>query len=149
MDFLCSRPEVNPERIGVEGMSQGGGLSLATAALDSRIVACASDAPFLCHWSGASSRFRNGWRNLSRDKVLSILSYADVMNLMDRIRCPAHVSMGLLDEVYSPALIQVACNRIQSPKKIYYYPYGRHADDEWSRGEAREMWLREMLVPRD
>ena len=39
IDFLTSRAEVDPSRIGVLGFSQGGGLTLATAALDSRVKA--------------------------------------------------------------------------------------------------------------
>src|SRR5262249_13180676 len=39
VDFLCSRAEIDTSRIGVWGFSQGGGLSLATAALDRRITA--------------------------------------------------------------------------------------------------------------
>ena len=37
VDFLCSREEVDSKRIAVRGGSQGGGLSLSTAAIDPRI----------------------------------------------------------------------------------------------------------------
>ncbi|MCE1196794.1 dienelactone hydrolase family protein, partial [bacterium] len=40
VDYLASRPEVNPARIGALGMSMGGTLSWWTAALDPRIAAC-------------------------------------------------------------------------------------------------------------
>ncbi|MHC4570154.1 MAG: acetylxylan esterase, partial [Planctomycetota bacterium] len=52
VDFLESRPEIDKSRIGVEGGSQGGGLSLATAALDPRIAFCAPDIPWLGDWVG-------------------------------------------------------------------------------------------------
>jgi len=45
VDFLCSRPEIDTGRIGVWGFSQGGGLSLATAALDRRISAAVAGVP--------------------------------------------------------------------------------------------------------
>jgi len=44
---LCSRKEVNPELIAVAEGSQGGGLSLSTTALDSRISLCAPHISFL------------------------------------------------------------------------------------------------------
>ena len=46
IDFLVSRPEVDPERIAIMGTSQGGGIALAVAALDSRIRAVAAHLPF-------------------------------------------------------------------------------------------------------
>ena len=48
IDFLCSRPEVDVSRIAVEGASQGGALTFATAALNNdRIAVCAPQVPFL------------------------------------------------------------------------------------------------------
>ena len=48
VDFLCSRSEVDTSRIAVEGGSQGGALSFATAALDNeRIDLCVPHVPFL------------------------------------------------------------------------------------------------------
>lgn len=39
VDYLCSRPEVDPERIGMMGMSQGGTITAFTAAVEPRIRA--------------------------------------------------------------------------------------------------------------
>ncbi|MEL6988904.1 MAG: acetylxylan esterase, partial [Bacteroidota bacterium] len=48
VDFLFEQSEVDKNRVAVEGGSQGGALSFATAALDNeRIMACAPDVPFL------------------------------------------------------------------------------------------------------
>jgi len=48
IDFLFSRHEVDTTRVAVEGASQGGALTFATAALNnSRIKACAPQVPFL------------------------------------------------------------------------------------------------------
>ena len=48
VDFLLSRDEVDGERIGVSGSSQGGGLAISTAALRPEIRAAAAGCPYLC-----------------------------------------------------------------------------------------------------
>jgi cephalosporin-C deacetylase-like acetyl esterase len=47
LDFLATQSEVDTQRMGITGGSQGGMLSLATAALDSRVMLCAPDIPFV------------------------------------------------------------------------------------------------------
>ena len=39
VDYLCTRPEVDPERIGMMGLSQGGTMTAFTAAVEPRIKA--------------------------------------------------------------------------------------------------------------
>ncbi|MBP85905.1 MAG: hypothetical protein CMJ64_04180 [Planctomycetaceae bacterium] len=46
IDYLCSRPEINPERIGMTGCSGGGTLTSYTMALDDR-VKCAAPSCYL------------------------------------------------------------------------------------------------------
>ena len=48
IDFLLSRDEVDGERIGVTGSSQGGGLAISTAALRPEVRAAAAGCPYLC-----------------------------------------------------------------------------------------------------
>ena len=50
IDFLCEHPGIDRERIGALGLSQGGGLTLATAALDGRVRAAVAHEPFLCNY---------------------------------------------------------------------------------------------------
>jgi hypothetical protein len=50
---LLSRPEVDPTRLGVTGSSQGGGLTIATAAIRPEIRAAAAGAPYLCGFMDA------------------------------------------------------------------------------------------------
>ena len=64
VDFLCSRPEIDTSRIGVWGFSQGGGLSLATAALD---------RPHLGRRPGCPGCATSRWR--LRSPALHTLSY--------------------------------------------------------------------------
>ncbi len=53
IDFVANRPEVDARHIGLMGGSQGGGLTLAVAALDHRPVLAMPDIPYLCHFKRA------------------------------------------------------------------------------------------------
>src|SRR3989442_1064635 len=53
IDFLLSRPEVEPSRIGVTGSSQGGGLTITTAAMRPEVRAAAAGGPYLCGFMDA------------------------------------------------------------------------------------------------
>ena len=54
IDFLHRRTEIDTSRIGVWGSSQGGGLTLATAALDHRVSAAVAGVPWLCNFPVAA-----------------------------------------------------------------------------------------------
>ena len=56
LDFLFSRPELNSDRVGVLGSSQGGGMTLATASLDRRISAAVAEVPWPCNFPVAAQR---------------------------------------------------------------------------------------------
>ncbi|MBL8178866.1 MAG: acetylxylan esterase, partial [Bryobacterales bacterium] len=56
IDYLASRGDVDAERIGAAGTSQGGGIVLAVAALDERVKVVAAHVPFLCDFRGAARR---------------------------------------------------------------------------------------------
>jgi len=45
IDYLLTRPEVDPQRIGVMGNSGGGAMTMLIAAVDSRVAACAASHP--------------------------------------------------------------------------------------------------------
>jgi pimeloyl-ACP methyl ester carboxylesterase len=45
IDYLQARPEVDPEKIGMLGLSQGAGVGILSAAKDPRLAAVVADAP--------------------------------------------------------------------------------------------------------
>jgi len=158
VDFLASLTQVDPGRIGIEGGSQGGGLSLATAALDGRIVACAADVPWLGDWPDYAEtapwapenfpKLLAARRDLTMESVFAVLSYFDVMNLADRIRCPVLVSMGLRDDVCPPRIILSTYNRIGAPRELYAYPDGDHGGGGEVHDRIRDAWMRRALARR-
>ncbi len=142
VDFLASRPEVDVGRIAVTGGSQGGGLSLATAALDQRVSFCAPDIPFLCDWVAyfEATHWPEGddWvkakPHRSWEKTLRTLSYFDTLNLAERIRCPVFLGLGLQDRVCPPATIFAVYDRLAGPKEYRVYPRAGH----WVEGAHEE-----------
>ncbi|HJN15606.1 MAG TPA: acetylxylan esterase, partial [Armatimonadota bacterium] len=152
VDFLASRPEVDASRIAVTGGSQGGGLTLATAALDPRISACAPDIAFLCNWEKYFRATKwpeiDGWiaaeGHRSWAKMLRTLSYVDAMNMAGRITCPAFFSMGLQDPTCPPATIFGVYNRLDVAKEYRVYADAGHwVPDEHSA--AKWKWMLEQL----
>ena len=107
MDFLCSRPEVDPNRIAVGGSSQGGGLAMVLAGLDPRVAA------LLPQWSGLPRLdwtvvHKTGYwpfgaaakpKGQTMDRFLKTLSYFDAANFTPDIRCPTVARIGMLDWV--------------------------------------------------
>lgn len=86
MDFLCSLPEYDEETIGVTEGSQGGALSIVTAALDSRIKFLALMYPALCDHTGPLNHRAGGWPQYFQYKKplpneVEMLAYFDVVNL--------------------------------------------------------------------
>jgi cephalosporin-C deacetylase len=106
VDFLFSRPEVDPECIGVTGSSQGGGLTITTAAMRPEIRAAAAGPPYLCGFLDAIElthtypyeEINDFLRRHpdSQSAVEETVQYFDGINFADRIRCPIIVNIGLL-----------------------------------------------------
>lgn len=137
VDFLFSRPEVDTSRVAVEGASQGGALTFATAALcNDRITVCAPQVPFL---SDFEDYFRVAtWpgnefismvveqKKMTWEEVYNTLSYIDIKNLAGWIRAPMIMGVGLADDVCPPHINFAAYNQVKSEKQYIVYPESGH-----------------------
>ncbi len=138
IDFLLSRPEVDPRRIGVTGSSQGGGLTITTAAMRSEVRAAAAGAPYLCGYMDAIELTHtypyeeiNDYLRQhpdSRQAVEETVAYFDGINFADQIACPIIVNIGLQDNVCPPETGYALFNRIRATDK-QLYPYDGHGHD--------------------
>jgi len=107
MDFLRSRPEVDPKRIGVTGSSQGGGLAIVLAGLQPDVAFCNPTCSGLCrldwtvvHRVGYWPFVRAGRpKEQPMSEFLKTLSYFDAANFAPDIRCPVVPHCQLLDWV--------------------------------------------------
>lgn len=137
--IAMERTEIDPNRIGAMGASQGGGLALACASLEPRIRRVAPVYPFLSDYKrvwemdlakDAYQELRTYFRQFDpqherEDAVFKRLGYIDIQHLVPRIRAEVLMAVGLMDAVCPPSTQFAAFNKIKSPKSLEIYPdYG-------------------------
>ncbi|MCX7710706.1 MAG: acetylxylan esterase [Clostridia bacterium] len=130
--IVMNFPEVDERRVCATGDSQGGGLTLACAALEPRIWKLAPVHPFLSdikkYWEMDTLdelkeyfRFFDP-RHEKEEEVFLRLGYIDVQNLAKRIRGEVLMATGMMDAVCPPSTQFASFNKITSPKKMLLYP---------------------------
>lgn len=150
VDFICSLPQYNGRALGVTGSSQGGALSVITAALDPRVTFFAAVHPALCDHEAALKKRACGWphyfycNGAPDEKELETVRYYDTANFARLLNVPGWFSWGYNDEVCPPTSMYAAYNVITSPKELHPYLETGHywyqeQWDEWLE------WLRKQL----
>ena len=132
LDFLLSRPEVDPERVYACGSSQGGGLTLITTGLRPEIKGGVSGYPFLCCHPESMKMLRSyPYDELScysraypgrTGQMLETLRYFDAVNFAPRIKCPMVVGIALEDEVCPPETSYAAYRLLGGEKELCCSP---------------------------
>jgi cephalosporin-C deacetylase len=137
--IVMGMPEVDADRVGATGGSQGGGLTLACAALEPRIKLAAPVFPFLCDylrvWDldlavAAYEELRRYLRTFDplherKREIFERLGYIDNQFLAPRIRAEVLFFTGLMDTICPPSTQFAAYNKIVSKKQMVLYPdYG-------------------------
>jgi cephalosporin-C deacetylase len=150
VDFLRSRPEIDPERIYACGSSQGGGLTLITSALRPEIKAGVAGYPFLCCYPEAMTMFRSyPYDELAcyvranpdeEEQMLDTLRYFDAVNFAPRIKCPMVVGIALDDEVCPPETSYAAYQALTGHKELWLFPNSGHGNAHDYPGQERA-WL--------
>ena len=124
--------------IAVTGMSQGGGLALATAGLLGDAVAvCHADVPFLCDIQrGVTTAPDMPYTEVAEflaqqvdyeATALNTLRYVDCALLARRITAQCLLSAGLMDTICPPSTVFAAYNEITAGKDIAVFSFGVHA----------------------
>ena len=120
-DFIASLPQYDGENLAAYGGSQGGALTLVTAALDPRVKYLAAFYPALCDIAGYAHNRAGGWFGVEKltPKETLTLAYYDVVNFARFIHIPGFYSWGYSDETCPPTSFYSAYNVIKAPKELY------------------------------
>lgn len=129
-DFLTSHPKWDGVHLAVTGGSQGGALSIVTAALDARVKGLAAYYPALADVTGYLQGRAGGWPHMFRSvasesrlshrtpEKIETTRYYDVVNFARRIKVPGFYTWGFNDETCPPTSMYSAYNLIPAPKKL-------------------------------
>jgi cephalosporin-C deacetylase len=137
--IVMDMEDVDENRVGAAGGSQGGGLTLACASLEPRIKRAAPVFPFLCDYQrvwemdlakAAYQELQDYFRRFDprherEQDVFTQLGYVDVQHLAPRIKGKVLLGIGLMDQVCPPSTQFAAYNKITAVKAMEIYPdYG-------------------------
>jgi cephalosporin-C deacetylase len=149
-----AQPEVDENRIGSMGMSQGGGMSIWLGAWCPIIKAVCADMPFLGNIGTTiqGNVFRYPLKELTDfmgelpvglPRVLHTVSYFDTASQALRCRCPVQVSLGLFDPAAKPVQVRSIFEALPGDKKLIEYQVGHDWTPEMV--ENNRNWLRANL----
>ncbi len=149
VDFLVSLPQYDGENLGIQGGSQGGALSIITAALDPRIQYLTSMYPALSDMTGYLHGRAGGWPHIfsgqnlnhfNKPEAIETLEYYDVVNFARILKTPGFYTWGFNDETCPPTSFYSAYNMITAPKEVFIVPETGH----WTypeQGKKLDDWL--------
>ncbi len=134
--IVMDMDDVDDERVGAFGGSQGGGLTLACVALEPRIKLAAPNFPFLSDYrrvwdldldQNAYEELRTYFRMFDpaherEDEIFTKLGYIDIQHLAPRIKAEVMMTTCLMDQICPPSTQFATYNKIKSKKSLTIYP---------------------------
>ncbi len=134
--IVMEMPDVDAERVGATGGSQGGALTVACAALEPRVRRLAPVFPFLSDYrrvwemdqaKDAYAELKDYFRHSDprhekEQAVFEKLGYIDIQYLAPRIRGETMWVIGLMDTICPPSSQFAVYNKIGASKSMVIYP---------------------------
>jgi len=154
--YVMSRDGLDLRRIGVTGVSQGGGLAVAVAALHKGVTLSMPCVPFLCNFERAINVAAAGpymdvlnYIKTHPDQettVMNTVSYFDCMNLAPEVKVPTLTSVGLVDTICPPSTVFATYHHLGSKEKeLAVYPGMGHEEPNL-HVERRMIWAAKHLM---
>lgn len=155
-DFLTSRESWDGQHLIVAGASQGGQLTIVTAALDARVTGLSSTHPAFCDVTGALHGRADGWPSMFRQwtpgvpsihtspENIATTAYYDTVNFARRVTVPGYYSWGYNDTTCPPTTCYAAYNVITADKQLGLTLGLGHeyTPEQW---EASNRWILQRL----
>jgi len=134
--IVMEMPEVDANRVGAMGGSQGGALTIACAALEPRIRRAAPLFPFLSDYMRVweMDQAKDAYRELQEyfrhsdpmhkleATIFEKLGYIDIQFLAPRIQAEVLWGISLMDTICPPSAQFAAYNKLTSTKQMAIYP---------------------------
>jgi 2,6-dihydroxypseudooxynicotine hydrolase len=155
IDYLTTRDDVEPARIGVLGRSLGGNYALKSAASDQRIAACVCWGGFsdMDYWENETPLTKQSWIYVSRTNSLEeardyVHKALETRPVLHQLTCPTYVLHGMLDEVPPSFLDTVRSHITNAPLTLVVEDEGDHCCHNLGPRPRLQMvdWLAEQLV---
>ncbi len=134
--IVMDMPDVDEDRVGATGGSQGGALTVACSALEPRLRRAAPVFPFLSDYKRVweMDQAKEAYQELQEyfrhsdpthkieDRIFEMLGYIDIQFLAPRIRAEVMWGIGLMDTICPPSTQFAAYNKIAGSKTMTIYP---------------------------
>ncbi|RYG45022.1 hypothetical protein EON79_13600 [bacterium] len=151
---LQAQVEVDEDRMGAMGMSQGAGIAIWLGAHLPLIRAVCADMPFLGALASTLSGtvYRYPLKELKdfmekipvgEQRVTNTISYFDTVNQASRCNVPTQVSVGLKDPACRPDTVRAIYEAIPGSKRLVTYDWGHDWHPDMVEKNAE--WLTENL----
>jgi cephalosporin-C deacetylase len=151
---LQAQIEVDEDRIGAMGMSQGAGIAIWLGAHSPIVKAVCADMPFLSAINHTLTKtvYRYPLKEvrdfmesipLGEARVLNTLSYFDTINQATRCNKPTHVSLGLKDPACRPETVRAVYDALPGKKELTVYDWGHDWHPDMVENNRR--WLVENM----
>lgn len=132
--------DIYDKEIIVAGPSQGGQLSLASAALSNIPSLCipdvASGCAIISRIEGKHGKYTAYQEIIDenpnlKDQIYNVAQYFDIINMAENIKCPIYSSVGTVDDICPMDFYLEAYNKVDTPKEVLYYEgYGHGGYEE-------------------
>ncbi len=129
VDYLCTRPEIDPEKIGLYGWSMGSYWGPRVAAYDHRIKACVGAMGCYTDKDVIFNQGRPPYKvnymymsNMSdEDEFDRMAEEMTLKNVADRIECPMLLAIGEFDELEPLENVDQFFDMLTCPKELWIY----------------------------
>ncbi len=129
VNWLAAQPEIDAERLGYYGSSQGGAFGLILGGLNGKFSALACNVPALCDHLAYKDNRNPGWPGYCAKlkyspEIEAMVPYYDAVNFAHFINKPIKIMVGFADSTCSPGSVYAAFNAIPTADKEIFNEVG-------------------------